>query len=46
MKASFVEKSPLVVKFLAFYNWWGIWMVPDVVIHSTKSSLEFVDFLQ
>ena len=39
MKASFVEKSTLV-------SWWGIWMVPDVVIHSTKSSLEFVDFLQ
>ena len=36
MKASFVEK--LVVKFLAFYNWWGIWVVPDVVIHSTQSN--------
>ena len=46
MKASFVEKSPLVVKFMAFYNWWGMnVVVPDVVIHSTKSSLEFGDFL-
>ena len=38
-------KAPL-VKFLEFYNWWGMRVVHDVVIHSTKSSLELVDFLQ